>query len=78
MATQKPPTREQRRARRVAAQRAKSPIEHRELERMLDAIKKDAASFFAMGEFRCRRRLSNGAVVRVVITMPAEEAQGST
>lgn len=72
MATQKPKTKEQRRARRRATERGPSlPIAARELATMMDAVKRDWLSWFSMGRFTCRRKLSNGAVVRVEITMPA-------
>lgn len=44
---------------------------------MMDAIKRDHESFFGMGKFACKRKLSNGAVVRVSITMPKLPAKSA-
>ena len=41
-----------------------------ELASMMMSIAADWSSWFRMGKFQCRRVLSNGAVVRVSITMP--------
>jgi hypothetical protein len=38
---------------------------------MLDSVKRDANSFFGMGKFEAKKKLPNGAVVKVSITMPA-------
>ena len=51
-----------------------------ELAAMMDAVKQDCKSWFGMGRFACKRKLSNGAVVRVSITMPplpAKKREGS-
>jgi hypothetical protein len=40
---------------------------------MLDAVKRDARQLFGMGEFRARKDLPNGAVVRIVIRMPTRK-----
>jgi len=40
---------------------------------MLDAIKRDAWQYFGLGEFRTRKKLPNGAVVRFVIRMPTRK-----
>lgn len=37
---------------------------------MLDSVKRDADSFFGMGKFEAKKKLPNGAVVKVSITMP--------
>lgn len=72
MATQKPTTKQLRRARRRATERdPAAPVAARELATMMDAIKREWPSWFGMGAFKCRRKLSNGAIVRVEITMPA-------
>jgi hypothetical protein len=42
----------------------------RELDVMMNAIKRDAHQFFGMGKFSAKKLLDNGAVVRVSITMP--------
>ena len=47
-----------------------------ELGEMLDAVKREARSWFGMGAMRARRRLSNGARVVVSITMPPLSAEG--
>lgn len=43
-----------------------------ELNRMLDAIKRDAPQYFQMGGMRAKLVLSNGAKVTVSIMMPDE------
>lgn len=40
------------------------------LNEMLDAVKRDASQFFAMGAMRARKKLPNGAVVTLTIKMP--------
>lgn len=73
MATQKPRTKEQRRARRHVPARSKSEAE-RELVAMLDALKRDALQFFFVGKFTAKKKLSNGATVKFEFTMPALDA----
>lgn len=41
-----------------------------ELGRMLDVIKRDGEQLFRLGKFTCKKKLSNGVVVRVSLTMP--------
>lgn len=77
MATQKPKTREQRRARRHMGSRAKTEAE-RELNAMLDALKRDALQFFFVGKFTAKKKLSNGAIVRFEFTMPALDEKGGS
>lgn len=58
----------------------KSETARKELATMMDAIKRDYKSWFGMGKFACKRKLANGAVVRVSITMPplpAKKREGS-
>ncbi len=43
---------------------------HLELNRMLDAIKRDADQYFGIGQMRCRKTLQNGAKVFIRILMP--------
>lgn len=74
MGIQKPKTKAQRRARREAMQQLSNlEVERRELNTMLDAVRRDADQFFKMGRFSAKRTLSNGAVVRISITMPPRE-----
>jgi hypothetical protein len=42
---------------------------------MLDAVKRDAWQYFGMGRFEAKKRLPNGAVVKLSITMPRLPAQ---
>lgn len=48
-----------------------------ELAAMMASIAKDWKSWFGMGKFACKRKLSNGAVVRVSITMPPLPAKSA-
>lgn len=48
----------------------KSEKARQELTAMMDSIKRDYKSWFGMGKFACKKKLANGAVVRVSITMP--------
>jgi hypothetical protein len=45
-----------------------------ELSAMMLSITAGWRSYFGMGKFACKRKLSNGAVVRVSITMPPVQA----
>lgn len=48
-----------------------------ELLRMLNALRRDPTDYFALGKYRARKKLSNGAVVTFTVTMPAVKAAGS-
>lgn len=43
-----------------------------ELTTMLVALLRDAKDFFAVGAYRCRKKLTNGAIVTFSIKMPPE------
>lgn len=39
-----------------------------ELQKMLEAFKRDASDYFSMGKFKARKALANGYTVTVTIT----------
>jgi len=45
-------------------------ISAEQLAVMLDSIKRDAEAYFSVGRVRLKKKLLNGAVVVVTITMP--------
>lgn len=46
-----------------------------ELNVMLEAVMRDAGTYFRMGRFRAKKKLSNGATVTVEIRMPDSTAK---